>query len=69
MNRDRYRFSRQPSLSDLIPLETADGQKSPSSKDMEKRLVVGHNVAFDRSFVKEQYYVQVCTEGINCKLK
>ena len=40
---------------DLIPLE------SPSAAERAKipRTVIGHNVGFDRSFVREQYDIRV----------
>ena len=41
-------------MSDLIPLETGPGSTDSSGGRL--RLVIGHNVGFDRSFVKEQYY-------------
>lgn len=44
------------SLDDLIPLETYNLE---SGADANQRLIVGHNVSFDRSFIKEQYFVQV----------
>ncbi|XP_072258819.1 DNA polymerase subunit gamma-1 [Pyxicephalus adspersus] len=52
---DRYTWSNEISLSDLIPLET-----SPKSNkhNWSERLVVGHNVSFDRAHIKEQYYVK-----------
>ena len=58
---DRYRWSKQPELNDLIPLETKRGASTPPGGKWQKRLIVGHNVGFDRSFVKEQYFIQVNT--------
>ncbi|KAL4228151.1 hypothetical protein ACF0H5_013584 [Mactra antiquata] len=50
---DKFRWSSDVLLEDLIPLE------SPTENDSNKqRLVIGHNVAFDRSFVKEQYLIK-----------
>lgn len=54
---DKFRWSSDVQLEDLIPLEASKGPDENGSG--EKRLVIGHNVAFDRSFVKEQYYVKV----------
>ncbi|KAJ6662774.1 hypothetical protein lerEdw1_010978 [Lerista edwardsae] len=51
----RYTWSSQFSLSDLIPLETGS---SLSKQDWRERLVVGHNVSFDRAHIKEQYLIQ-----------
>ena len=46
-------------MSDLIPLESATGGRNRSSTEWVERLVVGHNVSYDRSYVKEQYLLQV----------
>lgn len=46
-------------LEDLIPLESSTEQHGPDKKRWQDRLIIGHNVGFDRSFVKEQYYLQV----------
>jgi DNA polymerase III epsilon subunit-like protein len=43
---------------DLIPLEI------PGSEPRE-RIVIGHNVSFDRSFVREQYYIDVSCNILN----
>jgi len=48
------------SLSDLIPLETCCHEYGAAVGHCQvPRLVIGHNVSFDRSFIKEQYFVQV----------
>lgn len=44
-----------PDLNDMIPLEGSD----VSQRIKKKRVVIGHNVGFDRSFVKEQYFKEV----------
>ncbi|XP_062439302.1 DNA polymerase subunit gamma-1 isoform X2 [Rhea pennata] len=49
---ERYSWSSRLTLADLIPLEGPGGGQQP------ERVVVGHNVAFDRAFVKEQYLIQ-----------
>jgi len=55
---DKFRWaSKDITLDDLIPLETEP--QSVPLRTGPQRLVIGHNVAFDRSFVKEQYFVQV----------
>ncbi|XP_053128135.1 DNA polymerase subunit gamma-1 isoform X2 [Hemicordylus capensis] len=53
--KQRYTWSSQLTLSDLIPLETGS---SPAKREWPERLVVGHNVSFDRAHIKEQYLVQ-----------
>lgn len=40
-------------IDDLIPFEDKKDRGQFSEK---KRVLVGHNVSFDRSYVKEQYY-------------
>lgn len=56
---DKFRWTNTPQLRDLIPLETKPGSVAPPGGKWQPRLVIGHNVGFDRSFVKEQYLVQV----------
>jgi len=52
--------NRSLSLDDLIPLETCSHESGAGISRREiPRLIVGHNVSFDRSFIKEQYFVQV----------
>jgi len=47
-------------LDDLIPLETCNHESGADANQRHiPRLIVGHNVSFDRSFIKEQYFVQV----------
>lgn len=49
-------------LADLIPLETCSHESGAVAGLCQvPRLIVGHNVSFDRSFIKEQYFVQVKT--------
>ncbi|KAK3790338.1 hypothetical protein RRG08_062571 [Elysia crispata] len=55
---DKFRWASEPHLQDLIPLETKLGKTTPPLGKWEPRLIIGHNVGFDRSFVKEQYLVQ-----------
>ncbi|XP_061450770.1 DNA polymerase subunit gamma-1 isoform X2 [Rhineura floridana] len=52
---ERYTWSSQLTLSDFIPLETGS---SLAKQDWLERLVVGHNVSFDRAHIKEQYLIQ-----------
>ncbi|XP_053406122.1 DNA polymerase subunit gamma-1-like [Mercenaria mercenaria] len=53
---DKFRWTSDVRLQELIPLETTAG--SSRTDDSTSRLVIGHNVAFDRSYVKEQYYLK-----------
>lgn len=55
----RYSWSSRLTLADLIPLESAAGAGCAGRQDWPERVVVGHNVAFDRAFIKEQYLIQV----------
>lgn len=55
---ERYSWSNQLTLADLIPLETPVNSVNPSAGRWKERLVVGHNVSFDRSFIKEQYLLK-----------
>lgn len=55
----RYSWSSHLTLADLIPLESPAGASCASKQDRQERVVVGHNVAFDRAFIKEQYLIQV----------
>ena len=50
---------RRTVLDDLIPLETREGSMEPILGSWLQRLVVGHNVSYDRSKVKEQYLIKV----------
>uniref|UniRef100_A0A8C8VDS2 DNA polymerase subunit gamma-1 n=1 Tax=Pelusios castaneus TaxID=367368 RepID=A0A8C8VDS2_9SAUR len=55
---ERYTWSSQLTLADFIPLETAENSNCLAKQDWTERLVVGHNVAFDRAHIKEQYLIQ-----------
>ncbi|XP_069840767.1 DNA polymerase subunit gamma-1 [Dendropsophus ebraccatus] len=55
---DRYTWSNQMSLSDLIPLETSVKSNALNKPNWTERLVVGHNVSFDRAYIKEQYLIK-----------
>lgn len=52
-------IQRRTVLDDLIPLETKEGEMDPIGGSWLKRLVVGHNVSYDRARVKEQYLMKV----------
>ncbi|NWW77503.1 DPOG1 polymerase, partial [Climacteris rufus] len=54
----RYSWSSHLTLADLIPLESPAGASCAGKQDWTERVVVGHNVAFDRAFIKEQYLIQ-----------
>lgn len=55
---DRYTWSSDLTLSDLIPLETPENSSQPRGAVWQERLVVGHNVSFDRAHIKEQYLLK-----------
>lgn len=60
----RYSWSSHLTLADLIPLESPAGANCASKQDWLERVVVGHNVAFDRAFIKEQYLIQVICSAV-----
>jgi len=51
-----YSSKNKLTFSDLIPLES----QKEAERLSKKRLVIGHNVGFDRSYIKEQYFLKVC---------
>ncbi|KAK0141758.1 DNA polymerase subunit gamma-1 [Merluccius polli] len=55
---ERYSWSSQLILADLIPLETTINSVRPSGGQWKERLVVGHNVSYDRALIKEQYLLK-----------
>ncbi|KAM4677002.1 DNA polymerase subunit gamma-1 [Discoglossus pictus] len=55
---DRYTWSSQLSLSDLISLESSINSNCINKQNWTERLVVGHNVSFDRAYIKEQYLIK-----------
>ncbi|XP_017555602.1 DNA polymerase subunit gamma-1 isoform X1 [Pygocentrus nattereri] len=55
---ERYTWSSQLTLADLIPLETPPNSSRPKNRLWKERLVVGHNVSFDRAHIKEQYLLK-----------
>nr|XP_055048517.1 DNA polymerase subunit gamma-1 [Misgurnus anguillicaudatus] len=55
---DRNTWSNQLTLADLIPLETPANSIRPPGGEWQERLVVGHNVSFDRAHIKEQYLLK-----------
>ncbi|NXP46319.1 DPOG1 polymerase, partial [Heliornis fulica] len=54
----RYSWSSHLTLADLIPLESPASAGCLGKHNWTERVVVGHNVAFDRAFIKEQYLIQ-----------
>ena len=66
--KDKFRWSRNPQLCDLIPLESSPEEHGSNLKSNQKKVIIGHNVGFDRSFVKEQYYIEV-NSGENTNLQ
>lgn len=63
---ERYSWSNQLTLADLIPLETPINPVHPPESQWKERLIVGHNVSFDRSYIKEQYLLKVSIQGVVC---
>nr|SVE74012.1 EOG090X00SQ [Daphnia barbata] len=45
-------------LKNLINLESKREQDRPMLRDQKERIVVGHNVSYDRSRIKEQYFIE-----------
>lgn len=45
-------------LKDLINLESKREQDRLILKDQKERIIVGHNVSYDRSRLKEQYFIE-----------
>ncbi|GFV04103.1 DNA polymerase subunit gamma-1 [Trichonephila clavipes] len=58
LTEDQFNWSKNVTLSDFIPLETTKTENFCKNKKWIPRIVVGHNVAFDRTFVKEQYFLE-----------
>lgn len=42
----------------LIPLESTSRSKTMFEKPADKRIVIGHNVSYDRARIKEQYFIE-----------
>lgn len=55
---ERYSWSSQLTPGDLIPLETPPNSVCPPEGGWKERLVIGHNVSFDRAHIKEQYLLK-----------
>lgn len=61
---ERYSWTSQLSPADLIPLDVSTGAGSSPQRDWQEQLVVGHNVSFDRAYIREQYLIQVRFVGM-----
>ena len=53
-----YQWLVQSTPKLYIPLEIPDGQDW-RQVEWKERLIVGHSIGYDRSFIKEQYYIKV----------
>lgn len=53
-NKD-YTGNSKLTLDDLVPFESSNLEERQSTK----RVCIGHNVGFDRSFIREQYFLEV----------
>ena len=53
-----YQWLVQPTPKLYIPLEIPEGQDWRHA-EWKERLIVGHSIGYDRSFMKEQYYINV----------
>ncbi|CAL8135393.1 unnamed protein product [Orchesella dallaii] len=45
-------------LKDLVPLETHRGEYSIPRDRLKEKIVIGHNVSYDRARIKEQYFLK-----------
>ena len=45
-------------LKDMIPMNSSNLQELTHGA-WKPKLIIGHNVGFDRSFIQEQYYIKV----------
>lgn len=52
----RSRAGRAYRLADMIPMESAAGNTDTATAPAQPRLIVGHNVSYDRARIKEQYW-------------
>ncbi|XP_077988587.1 DNA polymerase subunit gamma-1-like [Glandiceps talaboti] len=55
---DTFSWAQKPSMKDLIPLETAANSYKPADGQWLSRVVIGHNVSYDRAYIKEQYLMK-----------
>ena len=53
-----YQWLAKPTPDLFVPLESRY-REDKSEIEWNKRLVIGHNVGYDRSCLKEQYYIKV----------
>lgn len=55
----RLHWKHENNLKDLIPMEAnKDGLNNKQVNNKEK-VIVGHNIGFDRSYIREQYDIEV----------
>lgn len=52
------------SLADLISLETTAGEFHIPEHRVKEKMVIGHNVCYDRARIKEQYFLEVMSKRI-----
>lgn len=56
---DHFNHGQKITTQNLINLETKfDENNPPQCEEWKKRLIIGHNVSYDRARIKEQYYIQ-----------
>ena len=60
-----YQWLVQPTPKLYIPLEIPEGQDWRQA-EWKERLIVGHSIGYDRSFIKEQYYIKVWLLSLLC---
>ena len=46
-------------IDDMIPMESTQNHDGKSNVKWQPRLIVGHNVGFDRTYLREQCYIKV----------
>ena len=60
-----YQWLVQPTPKLYIPLEIPEG-KDWRHAEWKEKLIVGHSIGYDRSFIKEQYYIKVWLLSLLC---
>ena len=43
----------------MIPMKITHNERELPDGRWKRQLIVGHNVGFDRSFIREQYHIKV----------
>ncbi|GIX84290.1 DNA polymerase subunit gamma-1 [Caerostris extrusa] len=70
LTEDHFNWSKNVSLSELIPLETTKSEiQLPKHKKWKPKIIVGHNVAFDRAFQTKTTFLDtmslhMCVSGL-----